>query len=119
MTYEGIELLGLDASNTLAALGAVRIEYQPGNGTRYDVLITGQPDRVGPDYGSSNDDHWIVAVLNFGTVHEMRRDEAPMPVYLAEKLTSRNMTDAAALHLLLSAVAASKPHVTLTDAGVR
>jgi hypothetical protein len=119
MTYEGIDLLGMDAANALAMTGRVRIEYQPGNGTRYDVLITSQPERVGPYSGDYGDDMWIVAVLNFGKVAEMHRDEAPFPVYLAEKLTDNNITDGAALHLLLAAIVGQERVTTLAEAGVR
>jgi hypothetical protein len=118
MTMEGISLLGRDAADVLHATGSVRIEFQPGNGTRYDVLVVRDPDRVGPENGNGGN-RLFVAVLNYGTVYEFAGDDVPVPWYLADKLASGNGADGAALHLLMAALLGVDSHASLADAGVR
>jgi hypothetical protein len=116
MTLEGIAALGADARNTLHTNGTVRVEYQPGNGTRYDIVIVNYAEQVGPAR-HEYPDHWIVCVLNFGTSYEFPVG-APMASYLADKLTLKNDTDGAALHLLLAAISGDDCHYDLRAAGI-
>jgi len=119
VTMEEIKALGAEASLWLADDGCVRIEFQPGNGTRYDLLVV-EPSsqRVGGKPTDAQDERWVVAVMNFGTVYEFGHEAAPYPSYLAEKLTNGNHADAAALHLLLAAMIGHEPNCSLVDAGV-
>lgn len=134
MNAEQITELGTEAGRELDEHGRVRIEYQPGNGTRYDVLIvqSGPTARIIGLANRQDDDalheqgdvaidwdgrKWYVAVLNAGVACEMNRG-APLPSYLREKLTKDNHADACALHLLLAAVADVQARVTLSSAGV-
>ena len=136
MTLDEIMELGSVVADELSEHDRCRVEFHPGNGTRYDVSLTRRgpqvirADRHGHVYGMDTVfepgevvTRWpepellFVAVLNFGTGYEVRA--APMPVYLAEKLTRGNLTDAAALHLLLAAVAGQAPSVSLDAAGIR
>lgn len=135
MNAEQINELGDGARQELDEHGRVRIEYQPGNGTRYDVLIVqaGPTVRIVGQANRQDDDalhdlgdvavdwdgrtKWYVALLNSGAACEMNRG-APLPSYLVEKLTKGNHPDACALHLLLAAVSDQEPRVSLRDAGV-
>lgn len=122
MTPEEIRDLGRHARELLSVAGTVRIEYQPGNGTRYDVVIVdGTMPRVGAsryEMGTPTEGQWLVSVLNFGTIYPFPTDEVPMPNYIAEKLCrsrggTGNLADGAALHELLAAVAGVEPRATL------
>jgi hypothetical protein len=119
MTMPEILALGEQAADSLKLYGSVRIEYQPGNGTRYDVVIAQQPDRVGPaTFGVKSDEsQWVVSVVNFGTCYDLPR-EAAHPTYIADKLADGRDHDGAALHLLFAAILGEGTTVTLADAGV-
>lgn len=122
MTPEEIRDLGRHARELLSVAGTVRIEYQPGNGTRYDVVIVdGMMPRIGTSrYGSGTptEGRWLVSVLNFGTIYTFPADTAPPSDYIAEKLCrshggTGNLADGEALHVLLAAVAGVEPRATL------
>jgi hypothetical protein len=116
MTLEDIARLGEDARTLLHENGTVRIEYQPGNGTRYDVLIVNYAEQAGPAR-HTYPDYWTVAIVNFGTSYEFPVG-APLGTYLADKLAHGNDADGAALHLLLAGVSGAECRQDLRSAGV-
>jgi hypothetical protein len=117
----------IEARTQLLLGKPVRIEWSPGNGTRYDVLL--QPmDRIwqralrGPDPirdDVSMVDHGdcvMVSWINAGRCYPIYLfGGTAAPGYLADKFDC-NQTDAAALQILLALLAGQLPMATWQDA---
>lgn len=123
MTWDDIKQLAAEVDVSLQEYGAARVEYQPGNGTRYDLVITNHlVERCGPPAmtGVSRDSHWTIGIVNFGTIAEMpvKSGDAPHPFYLADKLCNGRLGDGQVLHLLIAAVIGDDPYCTTEEAGI-
>jgi len=123
MTADEIIELGQQAEDHLLDYGAVRIEYQPGNGTRYDMVVTSPAvQRIGRESLAAVgvQGHWTIGIVNFGTLYEMHcvSGDVPHPDYIADKLCDGRLGDGRVLHLLLAAMLGDEPSCSLEEAGL-
>lgn len=112
MTAETVRALGVVAREEVDDFGVVRLEVEPGNGTRYDLMIVEDPTTLRK--GAHDADHsqgdgravWLVFLMSTiqpGYMVISRHDaDTPMPGYIADKLTSGNRPDSVLIYHLLA-----------------
>ena len=114
MTTDQIAALGRDIADHLENGGTpVRVEYTPGNGTRYDLLFV-QADgcvQFGDRMGADDSGAVFVSLIGWkgSTTYPFRIDHQIHASYIAEHLTGGRQTDAVAINLLFQAIAGIAP----------